>query len=219
MVIVENFQKLKREIPDNVKIIVVTKTISADEILSVYSTGHKKFGENKVQEIVSKCSLLPKDIEWHFIGHLQSNKVKYLAPFIHLIHSIDSLKLLTEVNREGIRNDRVIQCLLQFHIASEETKFGLDLSEGRAILVSEEYKAMRNIRITGIMGMATYTNDKQLIRSEFKTLRNYFDILKNEYFSESEGFCEISMGMSSDYHLAIDEGATMIRIGSAIFHP
>jgi len=219
MAIVENFQKLKGEIPDSVKVIVVTKTVNADEILLIYSTGHKKFGENKVQEIITKRSLLPADIEWHFIGHLQSNKVKYIASFIHLIQSIDSLRLLKEVNKEAIRNNRVLQCLLQFHIASEETKFGLNLFEGRAILDSEEYKAMRNIRITGIMGMATYTNNELVIRSEFKTLKNYFEILKNDYFSLSDEFCEISMGMSSDYHLAIEEGTTMIRIGSAIFRP
>jgi len=219
MAIVENFKKLKSEIPDNVKIIVVTKTKSLDEILPVYFTGHRKFGENKVQEIINKQPLLPSDIEWHFIGHLQSNKVKYIAPFVHLIHSVDSLRLLNEVNKEGIRNNRVLKCLLQFHIATEETKFGLDLSEARTILDSEEYNAMKNTLISGIMGMATYTDNEHLIHSEFRTLRNYFNILQKDYFSIHEDFREISMGMSSDYNIAIEEGATMIRIGSAIFQP
>jgi len=218
MAIVENFQRLNREIPGHVKLIVVTKTKGVDEILPIYNTGHKKFGENKVQEIIRKRPLLPPDIEWHFIGHLQSNKVRTVAPFIHLIQSIDSLRLLKEVDREGIKNGRVIRCLLQFHIASEETKFGLNLSEGRDILEAEEYKKMNNILIIGVMGMATYTINQPLIRSEFRTLRNYFNILKNDYFGGNDEFCEISMGMSSDYHIAIEEGATIVRIGSAIFN-
>jgi len=219
MGIIENFQRIDREIPGNVKIIVVTKTRGIDDILTIYNYGHKQFGENKVQEILVKQPYLPPDIEWHFIGHLQSNKVRYLAPFIHLVHSVDSLKLLMEVDKEGIKNDRIIRCLLQFHIASEETKFGLDLSEARAILDAEEYKKMNNTRIAGVMGMATNTDDHSLIRSEFRTLRNYFNILKNDYFSGNDEFCEISMGMSSDFHLAIEEGATLVRIGSAIFTP
>lgn len=219
MGIIENFQRIEREIPGNVKIVVVTKTREINDILPIYNYGHQQFGENKVQEIMGKQPCLPPDIEWHFIGHLQSNKVRYLAPFIHLIHSIDSLKLLMEVDKEGIKNDRIIRCLLQFHIASEETKFGLDLSEARAILDAEEYKKMNNIRIAGVMGMATNTDDHSLIRSEFRTLRNYFNTLKNDYFSGNKEFSEISMGMSSDFHLAIEEGATLIRIGSAIFTP
>jgi pyridoxal phosphate enzyme (YggS family) len=217
MVIVENFQRLRTLIPGNVKIIVVTKTKSINEILAVYSTGHKKFGENKAQEIIDKFTLLPSDVEWHFIGHLQSNKVKYIAPFIYLIHSIDSLTLLKVVNREGFRNNRIIKCLLQFHIATEETKFGLNLSEGLAILDSEEYKVMKNIQIIGVMGMATYTENDEIIRSEFRKLRNYFSRLKNDYFSDDDGFCEISMGMSADFPIAIEEGTTMIRVGSVIF--
>lgn len=219
MGITENFQRIDREIPGNVKIIVVTKTRGINDILPIYNYGHKQFGENKVQEILSKQPSLPPDIEWHFIGHLQSNKVRYLAPFIHLVHSIDSLKLLMEVDKEGIKNNRIIRCLLQFHIASEETKFGLDLSEARSILDAEEYKKMNHIRIAGVMGMATNTDDHSLIRSEFRTLRNYFNILKNDYFSGNDEFYEISMGMSSDFHIAIEEGATLVRIGSAIFTP
>jgi len=219
MTIISNLRKIKDEIPADVEIIVVTKTKTIEDILPLYSAGQRNFGENKVQELIGKKPMLPQDIQWHFIGHLQSNKVKLIAPFVHLIQSIDSLKLLKEVNREGIRHKRIINCLLQFHIASEETKFGLDLSEAQEILDSDEYNSMTNISINGIMGMATFTKDKNLIRSEFRDLRTCFDILRNDYFSKQEDFREISMGMSSDYQIAIEEGSTMIRIGSAIFQP
>ncbi|MEI6454760.1 MAG: YggS family pyridoxal phosphate-dependent enzyme [bacterium] len=217
MGIAENLVILRERIPPEVKIIIVTKNQEPEEIAIPYSSGHRAFGENKVQEVTRKFPLLPSDIEWHFIGHLQSNKVRYIASFIHMIHSIDSLKLLQEVNKEGKKNSRVIRCLLQFHIASEETKFGLSLSEARDILISPSYQSMENIRIDGVMGMATFTDDEKLVHSEFINLRGYFEILKAEYFKHAGHFCELSMGMSSDYLIAVAEGATLVRIGSAIF--
>ena len=164
-----------------------------------------------------KYPLLPKDIEWHFIGHLQSNKVKYIAPFVNLIHSVDSVKLLGEINKHAQKNDRVIDCLLQFHIATEETKFGLNLREAISILESDYFKSLLNVRIVGIMGMATFTDDHDLVRREFKSLKESFDNMKVNYFSKVASFKEISMGMSDDYPLAIEEGSTLIRVGSAIF--
>jgi pyridoxal phosphate enzyme (YggS family) len=161
--------------------------------------------------------VLPKDIEWHFIGHLQSNKVKYIAPFINLIHGVDSLKLLKRINKEGVKNDRVIKCLLQFHIAEESTKFGLSEPEAEMLLRSEEYAELKNVEIVGVMGMATYTEDEDQIRNEFRQLKNIFELLKIKFFSDSGSFAEISMGMSDDYHIAIEEGSTMVRVGSRIF--
>jgi pyridoxal phosphate enzyme (YggS family) len=161
--------------------------------------------------------VLPKDIHWHLIGHLQSNKVKYIAPFVHLIHSVDSLKLLAEINKQGKKNDRVIDCLLQFHIAQEETKFGLDINEAEEILQSTEFKSMQHIRICGVMGMASFTEDDLQIKNEFSALNNIYNQLKNDFFQDDELFCERSMGMSSDYVIAQKEGSTMVRIGSTIF--
>jgi len=214
-----NIKDIKSKLPENVKLVVVSKTKPNEDILEAYYSGHKIFGENKVQEIVKKHEKLPKDIEWHFIGHLQSNKVKYIAPFVHLIHGIDSFKLLKEVNKEAIKNKRVISCLLQFYIAREETKFGLSLEEARQILDSADFALMKNIEIRGVMGMASFTEDKNQVTSEFKALKAIFNTLKNEYFSESENFCEISMGMSDDFLLALNEGSTIVRIGSKVFTP
>ena len=185
--------------------------------MEAYDAGQRIFGENKVQEIVEKHALLPPDITWHFIGHLQTNKVKYIAPFISLIHSIDSLKLLTEVNREALKNNRIIECLLEFHIATEETKFGLNYPEAISILKSDVYKQLENIRITGLMGMSSFSEDFALVRNEFRTLHTHFISLKNRYFSQTESFRHISMGMSGDYQIAIEEGSTLIRLGTIIF--
>lgn len=185
--------------------------------MAAYNVGHKIFGENKVQDLVTKYETLPKDIEWHFIGHPQSNKVKYIAPFISLIHGVDSLKLLKVINKEAAKNSRTVNCLLQFHIATEATKFGLSINEAREILKSEAFQNLKNIDIVGVMGMATFTEDKNQIRNEFGTLKNIFNLLKNEYFSASKKFVEISMGMSNDYGLAVEEGSTMVRVGSKIF--
>lgn len=217
MNIAENIRKIKSELPEGVLLVAVSKTKPNEEILQAYNTGHRVFGENKVQELVRKYEELPKDIEWHFIGHLQTNKVKYIAPFVHLIHGIDSLKLLKTVNKEAVKNNRVISCLIQFHIARESTKFGFLPDEARAMLASEEFSQLKNVQICGVMGMATFTDDEAQIRSEFKTLAGYFESLKNDYFKDAEHFREISMGMSDDYRIAIEEGSTIIRVGSKIF--
>jgi pyridoxal phosphate enzyme (YggS family) len=185
--------------------------------LEAYHTGHKFFGENKVQDLVQKYGQLPKDIEWHFIGHPQTNKVKLIAPFVRLIHGVDSFKLLKVIDTEALKCKREIGCLLQFHIAEEDTKFGLTLNEAREMLESTEFKSLKNINIEGVMGMATYTDNVQQVRNEFKMLKAIFNTLKNEYFSGVKKFNEISMGMSDDYQVAIEEGSTMIRVGSKIF--
>lgn len=217
MGIVENLAMLNAKIPEGVRIVVVSKTKTVDEILEVYNTGHRIFGENKAQEMEMKFKLLPHDIEWHFIGHLQGNKVRMIAPFVSVIHSIDSLRLLSEVNKEAKKAGHTIRCLLQFHIAREETKFGLDLDEAVRLLGSEEFKAMTNIRITGVMGMATFSEDENLVRAEFRELKNIFLYLKKKYFISDPGFADISMGMSGDYPIAIEEGSTLVRIGTAVF--
>jgi pyridoxal phosphate enzyme (YggS family) len=217
MAIKENLVFIKNKIPANVKLVAVSKTKPVSDILLAYHNGHKVFGENKAQELINKQPQLPSDIEWHFIGHMQSNKVKYIASYVHLIHSVDSLKLLKEINKQALKNNRIIDCLLQFHIATEETKFGLDYEEAAEILNSEFYSMMENISITGVMGMATFTEDETKIRSEFKRLKDIFDKLKSEFFQNNVNFKEISMGMSDDYSIALEEGSTIVRIGSAIF--
>jgi PLP dependent protein len=219
MGIIENLARLQTEIPQGVGIVVVSKTKTIPEIMEVYNTGQRIFGENKAQEMEMKHGLLPGDIEWHFIGHLQGNKVRMIAPFVSLIQSIDSLKLLSEINKEAIKAGRTIRCLLQFHIAREETKFGLDLDEAGRLLGSDEYKLMNNIRIAGVMGMATFSEDEDLVRSEFRELGNIFQYVKRKFFANDPGFAEISMGMSGDYRIAIEEGSTLVRIGTAVFGP
>jgi len=208
---------LNKEIPDKVKLIAVSKTKPVETIQEAYLSGYKVYGENKVQELVAKYGELPKDIEWHMIGHMQSNKVKYVAPFVSLIHGVDSYKLLKVVNKEGRKNNRKLNCLLQFHIAKEETKFGLDLEEASAFLSTDEFKKLDFVNICGVMGMATFTENEDAIRSEFKELVHIFKELKTTFFSGKEDFKEISMGMSNDYKIAIEEGATMVRIGSLLF--
>lgn len=217
MTIKENLELLRKSLPDHVKLIAVSKTQPAEVIREAYDAGQRVFGENKAQELQQKQPLLPKDIEWHFIGHLQRNKVKYIAPFVSLIHSVDSLKLLREINKEALKNNRTIDCLLQFHIATEETKFGLDLEEAIGLLSSEEYRQFNNVRICGVMGMATFTDDRELIRTEFTRLREFYDTLKSRFFKEDDSFREISAGMSGDYQIAIECGSTMVRIGTGIF--
>lgn len=213
----DNLLKIKNSLPEGVTLIAVSKTKPASYIQEAYDAGQRIFGENKGLEIRDKYEQLPKDIEWHFIGHLQTNKIKYIASFVSLIHSVDSLNLLQCIDKEAQKNDRVIDCLLQFYIASEDTKFGLDITEARQLLESEEYKALKNVRICGVMGMATLTYDNESIRNEFRSLKGIFETLKKEYFHDSPAFKEISMGMSHDYEIAIEEGATLVRIGSNIF--
>lgn len=213
----ENLNKVRATIPNNVTLIAVSKTKPVVDLQEAYDAGQRIFGENKALEMRDKHQELPKDIQWHFIGHLQTNKIKYIAPFVSLIHSIDSISLLEAVNKEAVKNNRVIDCLLQFHIAQEDTKFGLDLKEAEELLKSESYKDLKNINIVGVMGMATFTDDENQIRNEFKSLKNIFDVLKESYFKDNDSFKEISMGMSDDYPIAIEEGATMVRVGSKIF--
>jgi len=209
---------LLHNLPSTVKLVLVTKQQSVESIMEIYNAGYKVFGENRVQELTNKKELLPDDIEWHLIGHLQTNKVKYIAEFISMIHSVDSYKLLEEINKYAKKNDRVIDCLLQFHIATEETKYGLDIAESESILTNPEIQLLKNIQIRGVMGMATFTEDMSLVRNEFVHLYDIFNFLKVHYFADNHNFTEISMGMSSDYMIAIEEGSTIVRIGSKIFH-
>lgn len=213
----ENLNKVRATVPNDVTLVAVSKTKPVADLQEAYEAGQRIFGENKALEMRDKHQELPKDIQWHFIGHLQTNKIKYIAPFVSLIHSIDSISLLEAVNKEAVKNIRVIDCLLQFHIAKEETKFGLDIEEAEEMLKSDSYKNLNNINIIGVMGMATFTDDVNQIRNEFKSLKNIFNILKERYFQDKESFKEISMGMSDDYTIAIEEGATMVRVGSKIF--
>jgi PLP dependent protein len=215
MTITSNIQKLKSELPPHVTLVAVSKTKPAEAVLEAYNAGHKIFGENKVQEMTDKYELLPKDIQWHLIGHLQTNKVKYIAAFVQLIHSVDSFKLLSEINKQAQKNNRTIDCLLQVHIAKEETKFGMDFEEVKDLLGSEEFKALRNVNIRGLMGMSTFTEDQAIVRNEFRSLADFFRQLRSG--SSNPGFDILSMGMSGDYQLAIEEGSTMIRVGSSIF--
>jgi pyridoxal phosphate enzyme (YggS family) len=213
----DNLIAFRTRIPDNVKVVAVSKTKPNEDILEAYQAGQRIFGENKVQDLVAKQPQLPDDIQWHYIGHLQTNKVKFLAPFVNLIHAVDSLKLLKEMNKQGLKNNRIIDCLLQFHIAKEETKFGLSIAEAEEILGSEVFQSLTNVRVTGVMGMATYTTNENQVRSEFRQLLKYFEELKSTYFGNSDYFREISMGMSGDFTIAIEEGSTMIRVGTLIF--
>ena len=217
MSVAENIAEIRNSIPQNVSLIAISKTRSREEILEAYNFGQRDFGENKAQEMISKASSLPEDIRWHLVGHLQTNKVKQIAPFVHLIHSVDSLKLLSEINKEGDRNNRIINCLLQFYIATEETKFGLSLDEGIELLESEDFKSMKNISISGVMGMASFTEDIERVKSEFHELFHIFTIVGNRFFSNLQHFKDVSMGMSGDYELAIEEGSTMVRLGTIIF--
>lgn len=218
MSIAENILKFNSEIePFNAQLIAVSKTKPNEDLLQAYEAGQRDLGENKVQELTGKFEELPKDIRWHMIGHLQRNKVKYIAPFVHLIHGVDSLRLLVEINKQAAKNNRVINCLLQVYIAKEESKFGLDETELEELLKSAEFAQMENIKIVGLMGMATNTENEAVIRNEFKGLKSLFEEIKTKYNSEKVEMKEISMGMTGDYKIALEEGSTMIRVGSAIF--
>ena len=213
MSIKENLRKVLSSIPQEVSLVAVSKTKPEDDLLAAYEAGQRIFGENKIQEMTRKFEALPKDIEWHMIGHVQSNKVKYMAPYVGLIHSVDREKLLKEINKQAAKNNRVIDCLLQMHIAQEETKFGLDHSELKQIIDNAKANLYPNIRLVGLMGMATFTSDKDQIRAEFAHLKQHFDHAVNEL----KDFSILSMGMSGDYTIAIEEGSNMIRVGSKIF--
>ena len=212
----ENLQHILNDIPSNVVLVAVSKTKPNEDILTAYDSGQRHFGENKVQELNQKQQQLPKDINWHMIGHLQTNKVKYIAPFIHLIHGVDSIKLLKEINKQAKKNNRTIECLLQFHIASEQSKFGLSRAQAIEIIHSDEFDALNNVCVKGVMGMASFTSDHNQVEEEFSVLKAIFDELKN-IIPYPNSFNCISMGMSGDYKIAIKKGSNMIRIGSTIF--
>lgn len=215
--IAERIKEITSTLPTSVSLIAVSKTKPVSDLQEAYDAGQRAFGENKVQELVDKAAVLPKDIQWHLIGHLQTNKVKYIAPFVHLIHAVDSLKLLLEIDKQAAKNERVIDVLLQFHIAQEETKFGLSLDEAQELIESEDFQSCQHIRVVGVMGMASFVDDEQQVHREFQALKGIFDQLKASKFKDKESFKEISMGMSGDYPIAIEEGSTMIRVGSSIF--
>jgi PLP dependent protein len=218
MSIADNIKSLKNETNAiKVQLIAVSKTKPAEEIMEAYDAGQRVFGENMVQELVDKYEKLPKDIKWHLIGHLQSNKVKYIAPFISMIQSVDSLKLLQEIDKHAQKNNRVIDCLLQVYIADEETKFGLGFDEVIELLRSEEYTELSHVRIRGLMGIATNTDNEKQIKDEFYELKIFFDGIKQSYFRQDPTFDILSMGMSSDYKVAIEQGSNMVRLGSTIF--
>ena len=219
MGIVENLHTLQSQIPSHVTLVAVSKTKPDEMIMEAYHAGHRDFGENKVQDLAGKAERLPENIRWHMIGHLQSNKVKYLASFVYLIHGVDSLKLLKVINKEALKQDRVIDCLLQIHIAKEQTKFGFSREEVLEVVRSADFRELKNIRIRGLMGMATYTENSDQIREEFRHLKRIFDELSVSDFPDSTVFDQLSFGMSGDYTLAVEEGSTMLRIGSLIFGP
>jgi pyridoxal phosphate enzyme (YggS family) len=217
MSIQSNLLSIQASVPEHVTLVAVSKTKPNSMIEACYDVNQRHFGENKVQDLVDKYTKLPKDIKWHYIGHLQTNKVKFIAPFVHLIHAVDSLKLLKEINKQALKNNRVINVLLQFHIAKETSKFGLNKSSSLELLHSDDYALLKNVNILGVMGMATFTDDNDQIKTEFKSLVSYFNDLKTTEFSTSPSFSELSMGMSGDYKIAIEEGSTMVRVGSSIF--
>jgi pyridoxal phosphate enzyme (YggS family) len=223
MAIAEQISLINKQLNDSsARLIVVTKTRSMEELKETYAAGAVEFGENRVQEMVEKQAVLPKDILWHQIGHLQTNKVKYIAPFVHLIHSVDSLNLLQEINKQGAKNNRVIQCLLQVFIATEESKFGLDFAEAESLLADPSFAQMQHIRIVGLMGMASFTENEAQIQKEFASLADFFQKLKNNKTGVSTGlveWIELSMGMSGDYLIAAELGSTLVRVGSAIYGP
>lgn len=212
-----NIKKFRSNIPEHVQLVAVSKTKPLEDIRAAHLAGQKIFGENRIEELVVKCPALPADIEWHMIGHLQSKKVKKIASFISLIHSVDSEKLLRVINTEASKNDRIIEVLLQFRIAEEESKYGFLLEEAELLLSNNGLENLNNIRVVGVMGMATFSDDEEKVRSEFRKLKGIFDHLKANFFRDNAWFKEISMGMSGDYQIAIEEGSTMVRVGSSIF--
>lgn len=216
MSITQNLKHIHASLPEHVTLVAVSKTKPVSDLMLAYNAGQRIFGENKIQEMVDKHKQMPKDIEWHMIGHVQRNKVKYMAEFVNLIHGVDSLKLLKEINKQAQKHDRIINCLLQIKIAEEDSKFGMSPNEAEALLSSETVSTLKNIRITGVMGMATFTDDTVQIEKEFKRLKHTFDQLKSIQTSSCK-LQTISMGMSGDYELAIACGSTMVRVGSRIF--
>ncbi|MCL5127895.1 MULTISPECIES: YggS family pyridoxal phosphate-dependent enzyme [unclassified Algibacter] len=216
MSISKNLLEIKSTLPEHVTLVAVSKTKPVPDLMEAYNVGQRIFGENKIQDMADKHETMPKDIQWHMIGHVQRNKVKYMAPFVALIHGVDNYKLLVEINKQAQKHDRIIDCLLQIKIASEDSKFGLSPNDALEILQSEDFSTLKNIRITGVMGMATFTDNESQVETEFKLLKSNFDSLK-EIHPDNSAFTTISMGMSGDYKLAIQSGSTMVRVGSSIF--
>lgn len=215
--ITENLQQVRKELTEKVRLVAVSKFHPVEAIAEAYRAGQRIFGESKVQEMTAKYEALPKDIEWHFIGHLQTNKVKYIVPYVALIHGIDSYKLLAEVDKQAAKVQRTVPCLLQIHIAEEESKFGFSFDECREMLEAGEWKSLSHVQLCGLMGMATYTSDTEQIAKEFCSIRNFFQEVKQKWFPQSDSFRELSIGMSSDYQQAMASGSTLVRIGSKIF--
>ncbi len=213
----EKIIEIKKQIPEGVTLVAVSKTKPIEDIMQAYEEGQRVFGENKAQEMKEKQALLPKDIKWHMLGHLQENKVKYIVPFVSLIHSVDSLKILQAINKRAIICERVVDCLLEIDISHEETKFGLSKDELYSLLSSSEYEQMKNIRICGLMGIGSITDDRSKTREEFRGLKALFVEVKDKFFADKDYFCHVSMGMSGDYDIAIEQGSTIVRVGSKIF--
>lgn len=217
MSVTKNLAEVRQHIPDSVQLVCVSKFHPAEAIEEAYEAGERVFGESKVQELCGKYERLPKDIHWHFIGHLQTNKIKYLVPFVELIHGVDSYRLLTEINKQAVKINRQVRCLLQVHIATEETKFGFSEQELLDMFTAEEWKSLNNIQICGFMGMASFTDNHEQVRKEFRSLTNLFKRIQADFMADQPAFKELSMGMSEDYQIAIEEGSTMVRVGSSIF--
>ena len=217
MPIGEQITRLRKELPEGVSLLAISKYQPIEALQEAYDAGQRMFGENHIQEMAAKAASLPKDIQWHFTGHVQTNKIKYMAPFVNLIHAVDSFRLLREIDKHAAKHERCIDCLLQIHIAQEETKYGLTVDECRHLLSEEPWRELQHIRITGLMAMGSNTDDMEQVRSEFKQIKNLFDELKEKYFPDEPSFCQISEGMTDDYSIAIEEGSTIVRIGSMIF--
>lgn len=217
MHIAEQISRLHQELPEGVSLLAISKYQPIEALQEAYDAGQRMFGENHIQEMAAKAAALPKDIEWHFTGHVQTNKIKYMAPFVSLIHAVDSFRLLREINKHAAKHERCIDCLLQIHIAQEETKYGLTVNECRQLLANEPWRELQNIRITGLMAMGSNTDDLEQVRNEFRQIKQLFDELKRTYFADEPSFCQLSEGMTDDYPIAIEEGSTIVRIGSMIF--
>lgn len=217
MSVAEQITRLQKELPEGVNLLAISKYQPIEAIQEAYDAGQRMFGENHIQEMAAKAAALPKDIQWHFTGHVQTNKIKYMAPFVNLIHAVDSFRLLREIDKHAAKHERRIDCLLQIHIAQEDTKYGLSVDECRHLLSEEPWRELQHVRITGLMAMGSNTDDMEQVRSEFKQIKNLFDEIKEKYFPDEPSFCQISEGMTDDYPIAIEEGSNIVRIGSMIF--
>ena len=217
MYIAEQIKRLRGELPEGVSLLAISKYQPIEALQEAYDAGQRMFGENHIQEMAAKAAVLPKDIAWHFTGHVQTNKIKYMASFVSLIHAVDSFRLLREINKYAAKHDRIIDCLLQIHIAQEDTKYGLTVEECRELLATEPWRELTNVHIVGLMAMGSNTDDMEQVRGEFRQMKQLFDEVKTTYFADDSSFCQLSEGMTDDYPIAIEEGSTIVRIGSMIF--